>query len=187
MDVLLEVTVLFTLVLALSFLIERLLEILKAIYDLLDSRFHFYRFWTRMTYRVRDRLERRLRIFEYVEPKEAAIVLNRFQEMILNERQEYTDTVPILSGDLVRAFSIKVVSKVIAILLGIGLAFWIRIDLLSIWQESAGDSFKWVSNIISPGFRIALSGAVMGLGSGPVHKILTTLEKKKQQQKEKGE
>jgi len=187
MDVLLEVTVLFTLVLALSFLIERLLEILKLIYDLLDSRLHLYHFWTGVTIKVKDRLERRLRIFEYVEPRNMALVLNRFKEMILNEQEKYTATVPILSGDLVRGFSIKVVSKFLAIILGISLAFWIKIDLLSIWQDSAGDIYKWVNNIISPNIRVALSGVVVGLGSGPVHKILTTMEKKRKQRKLKGE
>ena len=46
MEALSETTVLFTLALTLSMIVERVLEIVKCTLDLLDSRFDWYRFWT---------------------------------------------------------------------------------------------------------------------------------------------
>ena len=187
MNVILEVTVLLTQVLALSFLIERLLEILKAIYDLLDSRLDWYRFWTIRTYKVRNKLANKIKIVEYVSEKNLASILNKFQEKLLNETENYSGTVPVLSGDLVRTVSIKSWSKIISIVLGIGLAFWMQIDLIKTWQEAMSDSSLWIIQIKSLNLRIVISGFIIGLGSNPLHKFVTTIEKKSKKKREKQE
>ncbi|MBL7095427.1 hypothetical protein ISS22_15855 [candidate division KSB1 bacterium] len=185
MNVILEVTVLLTLVLALSFLIERLMEILKAIYDLLDSRLDWYKFWTIRTYKVRDKLAHKLKIVEYVSEKNLASILNKFGEKLLNNTNEYSGTVPVLSGDLVRTVSVKSTSKIISLILGIGIAFWMNVDLLKIWQEASGDTSLWLNQITTPGLRIGISGVIIGLGSNPLHKFVTTIEKKSKKKREK--
>lgn len=183
MDVLLDVTVLFTLVLALSMLIERLLEILKALYDLLDSRLDWYKFWNRRTEKLQHRLERKMQIFQYVKPALAASVLNRFTEVVIGKDEGIMSPVPMLSGDLVRGLTVKIVSKIIAIGVGIGLAFWMQIDLLQIWSEAARGS-RWTLEINSQAVRIILTGMVMGLGSSPVHKFITAIEKQQKKRKQ---
>jgi hypothetical protein len=180
MEVLLHVTVLFTLVLALSMLIERFLEVFKALYDLVDSRWDFYKFWNRRTENLQHRLERKLRIFQYVKPSQAASVLDRFKEVVIGKDDGVSSPVPVLSGNMVRGFWVKIVSKFIAIGFGIGLAFWMKIDLLEIWSEAAKGS-RWVIEIDSEAVRIVLTGIVMGLGSSPVHKIITAMEKRRKQ------
>lgn len=186
MEVVLKVTVLFTLVLALSFLIERFLELLKAIFDKIDSHYDWHIKWTKWSEKVRDKIEHKLRIFEYVKPKDAAKVLNRVREFLIKDSNGNTGAVPVLSGNLLRAVYIKVAGKIIGILAGIGLAFWMGIDLICIWQESSGGSLFWDLNISSEFWRIFLSGVIMGLGSGPVHKIITTIEKKQKDKEQKG-
>lgn len=186
MEVLSKVTVLFTLVLALSLLIERFLEVLKALYDLLDSRRDWYNLWTRQTTRIRDRVEKRMRIFEYVKPEVLKSVLKRIREMLLSEQGDYSGTVPVLSGDLVRAFYVRLSSKIVGIGVGIGLAFWMGIDLVTVWKEAAGESSRWAINISSENLRVAISGIVLGLGSSPVHKIITTIERMRERTRKKG-
>lgn len=186
MDTILKVSVLFAQVLALSFLVERFLEILKATYDLLDSRRHWYKFWERKTKKLSVLLEKKLHVFEYVDPKYMAAALDRFRSKLLTEQDGFSGTVPVLSGDLVRAAYIRLWSKVIGMILGIGLAFWMKIDLVTIWYQAAGSQF-WVPNIIkSPNVCIVGSGIIMGLGSNPVHKIITTIERKQQEKEQKG-
>jgi len=185
MNVILEVTVLLTLILALSFLIERLLEILKAIYDLLDSRNDWYKFWTIRTYKVRDKLAHKLKIVEYVSAKNLTSTLNKFQEKLLNNSQKYAGTIPTLSGDLVRTVSIKSTSKIISLILGIGIAFWMNVDFLKIWQHASGDSTLWIEQITTPGLRVGISGVIIGLGSSPLHKLVTTIEKKSEKRRKK--
>ena len=185
MNVLLEITVLFTLAIALSFLIERLLEILKAGFDLIDSRLDMYKFWTKKTYKIRNTLENKLRVFEYVGHKNSATVLNKFSEKLMNETGNYSGKVPILSGNLVRAVTIKSWSKIIGIGIGIGLAFWMKVDLINIWQNAMSDKSYWILNIESSGWRTAISGVIIGLGSSPVHKVVSTIEKQRKEQQEK--
>ena len=186
METLLNVTVLFALVLALSLLIERLLEILKAIYSLADSRLNWYIFWTRKTQRLKDRLEKRLRIFTFTDPEDVASVFHRFREMLMSQNMGYSGTVPILCGDLVRMAYIKTVCKCIAMGLGVGLALWLKIDLMAIWQNASQEPSKWQITLTSPTLRMIFSGIAIGLGSGPVHKIITVIERKKEKQAAKG-
>lgn len=185
MEVLLTVTVLFALVLALSFVIERFLEILKAIYDLFDSKYDFHKYYTKRTTKVRDKLERKLRIFEYVKPKQAEMVLNRFREYMLKETEKVASKTPVLAGDLVRSVYVKVIGKLVGIGIGIWLAFWMNIDLIAVWRESSSEA-AWIEEITSADIRHIISGIIMGLGAGPVHKIITSMEKRRERRVQKG-
>jgi len=185
MEVILLVTVLFTLVLALAFLIERLLEVLKAIYDLLDSRLDWHQYWTRKTEKICKKLEQNLKIFEYAKPKQIAVVLQRFRKFVLKKEDGYDGTFPVLSGDLVRAVSVTFISKAFAVLLGIGFAFWMELDLIKVWQEGSGEAV-WDIKIDSEALRFAVTGIIMGLGSGPVHKFIRVIEKKRKLRQQEG-
>jgi hypothetical protein len=177
MEVLSQTTVLFTLVLASSLLIERFMEFIKHLYDMLDSRLNWHRFWTNKTYRLKDRLENRLNIFEHVKPEAAASVLKRFEGMIMNDQGLYRGKVPVLSGDLVRASTLKVIFKIMAFGLGIALAFSFNLDLLKIVQEDILKKPEYYIN--SETIRKILTGITIGLGSEPVHKIIRKIEEKR--------
>jgi hypothetical protein len=186
MEVLTKVTVIFTLALALSLLIERFMEVIKSLYDLLDSRNDWYKCWDEKTGRLRDKFEKRLKVFEYVDTEIAARILHRVRGMLLKEQDQNLSNAPILSGDLVRRFYIKIILKLVGIATGIGLAFWFNIDLLKIWQDAAVDSSLLKINLHSEPVRVALTGIALGLGSGPVHKVITTIERRREKQKQKG-
>lgn len=175
-DVVLVVSVAFAVVLALALIVERVLEILKVIFDLIDARVDLHDFWTRRAHKLRDRLEGELRIFEYVPPERAANVLRRFREMLLNEQSGYSGKVPVLAGDLVRAVFIRGGLKLVGIALGIGLVFWVEIDLVRLWQGSTAPPTWWT---------LTLSGLAVGLGSGPLHKIIRAIEKARERREEK--
>jgi hypothetical protein len=187
MDIVLETTVLFALALAASLLIERMLELLKSIYDMLDSRLDWYHYWSRKAVKARDTLEKKLRIFEYADPRFVQNILHRFRSVFLNRQAGYSGIVPVISGDLIRALWVKSISKIVGVGLGVGLAFWLKIDLLKVWNESA-DSAWWIINIGSEnsGIRFAITGAILGLGSSPVHKLITTIERQREQKATKG-
>ncbi len=169
--VLAQATLVFLLALALALVIERILEILKAAWDLLDSRADLYRFWTKRAQRARDYLERRLRIFEYVDEKKAASLLDRFSEMMLGPQHGFDGQVPVISGNLVRAVWVRLAAKLLGMAIGVALAFLLDLNLL-----------RWLSDRTPlPGpAGIALTGALLGLGSGPVHKVITEIEKRRQ-------
>ena len=188
MDSLLAVTARFAFVLALALLLERTMEVLKSSYDLLDSRLDLNNFWTTRAYRMRGRLEKKLRRSEHARPKYAAGILRRFSEMLLNGQGGYAGSVPVLSGDLVRAGAVRVGLKIVAIASGIALAFAYGIDLVVLWNSShatTGEPSSFAKVLNSQGMHYVLSGTAIGLGSGPVHKVITTIEKKRRRQREK--
>ncbi len=168
-----EVTVLFTLTLALSLVIERILEILKAGYDLADSRLDWYHAWTRRAEKLRDFVERRLRLSQYVSVERLKPILDQFSDRLLNGQGTYPGTLPVISGDLVRAAWVRIGAKLLAVVLGIGLAYLCQVDLLSIWQHPEA------KELIYQPRQAWLSGVAIGLGSGVVHKLITTLERKR--------
>lgn len=186
MDGLLNVTVIFALALALALLVERLLEILMAVFNLLDSRFDWHRFWTRRTLRLKTILEKRLNMFEYVSPEQAAGVLQKARKLLLNSQEGAAGSVPVLSGDLVRAASVKVIFKFIGVAVGIGLALWLRVDLVQIWQAASEPGSRMSHAVESPLYRTILTGIMIGLGAGPMHKIITTMEKRRADREQKG-
>jgi hypothetical protein len=189
-----KATMLFTLVFALSLVIERFLEVLKSAYDMLDSKYDWYKAWSRRAYRIRDFLERRLRIFEFVGPDQARTFIARFSEMlVVPPTGENAGAVPVISGDLVRAVYVKVACKVIAIAIGIPLAFGLHLDIFTLLRQvTAGPgtcmlkALDSVCNVpIGPTLATLATGVTIGLGSGPVHKIITTIEKKRDDRERK--
>lgn len=185
-DALLDTTVLFAVVLAFSLLIERFLEIVKCVYDLLDSRNDWHHFWTNRAHVLRDRLERKLGVFEYVDPKYAAPALQRFSELLLGKADGYDGTVPTISGDAVRMLSVKLVSKLLGIAIGVAIAFKLRLDIVTLWSPKpppVGASVLEAA-LGSEVFRLVLTGAVMGFGSTLVHKVITAIEDSRRQRGE---
>lgn len=182
MEVLEQSTVVFTLALALALVIERAVEIAKAAYDLFDSRGDWYRYWTRRAETLRERLESRLNALGWIDRKSAARILNRFNEMLLDEADGHDGTVPVLSGDLVRRVHVRLGAKALGIGLGIVAAWLIRLDLLA-WAGAAPDR-SLLPSPSTPG--IIVTGVLLGLGSGIVHKAITEIEKKRQRKAEEG-
>jgi hypothetical protein len=180
-DALSDLTVMFAFALALALLVERLLEVLKSLYDVLDSRLNWYHFWSRRTRVLRDQVERRLRVFEYVNPDAARPVLNRVYQLLLNNQAGYTGgeggggTALVLSGDLVRAAGVRVACKLVGMAVGVGLALWLKIDFVQLWQPPGGIPYLWAS----PELCTVASGMAIGLGAGPVHKIIVAIEKQR--------
>lgn len=178
MEGLTRATALFTLVLALSFVVERLLELLKTVYDVLDSRLDWHRFWTRRAILLRDRLVNQLHILEYASPRQIASALARFSGALLGEQSGSNAAVPVISGDLVRVLGIKLGARLLAIVVGVGLAILFSIDMVDVVAKLV-DQKGSVKGELPAGLRIFITGVFLGLGSGPVHKFIVLIERRR--------
>ena len=169
------ITVLFAAILAFTLLIERAIEVLKAVFDLVDSYFDFADYWTRKTRQTQRYMQRQLRVFEYVDARRASAIFNRFHDLLLGPSAGYHGTVPMLCGDLMRAVYVKIGCKIVGLTLGIGIAFSLDFDLLA-----AAARGQDLGSIVPSTKGMLLTGIAMGLGSGPMHKLIRVVEKKRE-------
>ena len=174
-----RVTVLLALILAFSFVIERILELLKAAFDLADGRLNLHERWTKRARRTQKYMESRLRILQYVDERAAAAILSRFSEMLLGPKDGHTGIVPVLCGDLVRVVWVRAALKTIGCAIGIWFAFSFNLDLLAL-TGVAPDGAVPAPSVTG---RI-LTGIAIGLGSGIVHKLITAVERKQRRNAE---
>jgi len=182
MEALSAMTVNFAFILALALLIERTLEIVKAVLDLLDSTNDWHRIWTRGAQRLKEVLEKRLRANAYLTPAKGAIALRRFSELLLNG-QGYAGTLPVISGDLLRNLSFKVGMKALGVCLGIWAAFYFELDMLKQWGEigyfDLNAPYALERFLARDAVHYVVTGTAAGLGAAPLHMLIVALERKK--------
>lgn len=171
------VTLVFTLALALALLVERFLEVLKAVYDMLESRLDWHRFWTGRAKALATKLDRKVRTLTFVKPAHVDAVLQRVSERLTGETTVGAGGVPVVDGNLVRAAGLRLALKLIAIAGGIGLAFWLEVNLVTYWTETGA------AGPTAPGWQVAATGVIIGLGSGPVHKVIRAIEERQKRRR----
>jgi len=159
----------------LSLVIERLLEILKSLYDVLEGKYDGYKFWNAKAESLQRRFEALL-TSESVQNLSSRLGYDRLKL----EEIAYAKGVTI-SVSVLRTNGIKYAAKCIGIAMGILIALFLDIDLfhlvdVSMYGETASVSrFSILANIVT--------GVAMGLGSGPIHKFVSALEKAKKGRK----
>lgn len=169
--------VFFAMVLALSLLIERFLEMTKVLFDYLDFRMGWDRYWSRSADNLHKKLKNIVGRILKARPELQEKVLKRYRGKTLGKSGGYEGSIVIVSGDMIRVVFTRSFMKIIAIAIGIYLAFIFKIDLLSFVNKT--------QDVANEPIRIIISGIAIGLGSGPIHKIITTIERARKKQKEK--
>lgn len=168
-----------------ALVIERIMEIAMCIYDYVESKRDWGTFWNRQAVNIRERLQNRLEkakaskagkeIFEYL----AARYVN-------NDHPGYAGA-PVISADTVRAFAVKGISKIVAAILGIGIAFYLDINVFTLiakWTDTSSAVSLGLFQVHIPDWLgYLLTGIMMGLGSGPMHKFIVALERSRQNRK----
>ena len=98
-------------------------------------------------------------------------------ELLLNNQGGYSGTALVLSGDLVRAAGVRLACKVVGMVVGVGVAVWLDIDFVRLWTPPAPiphAPWEWAKGLPT----LVASGVAIGLGAGPVHKIITAIERR---------
>ncbi|MBU2037707.1 MAG: hypothetical protein KKH95_01090, partial [Gammaproteobacteria bacterium] len=112
-----------------SLLLERLLEILKALHDFFEVRLGYQSYWNRTAQRLSEQLDG-LRQAGRVQA-EVSKAVNDYL------RTDYPglEGVEALSAATLRSLTIKAVSKILAIILGILLALLLGINLFALIEQ----------------------------------------------------
>ena len=159
-------------VLFISLIIERLLEILKSVFDYMEVKYGWHQFWNNKAIRLQTQLDELLNS-ENVKTLPARFGFERLQIKELAYNNSAT-----ISVDKVRTYAIKYATKVCGVVLGIIIALTAEIDLFNLIDGM-------LNNLDSKPhlFTQICTGVAMGLGSGPVHKVITAMEKARNKRK----
>ena len=174
--------------LLISLIVERLLEIISGLYRLHEVKNNGYRYWNSKAEKLQRRLQQ-LRLGD--EDKESisgraqaarSRIIGSFLSRFKVEEGPYSE-VESISAEKIRKYSVKFAAKIIGVIIGVAIALLADIDI-----------FKLIDLMLNPGATLeygrlaeflhkVATGIAMGLGSGPLHKIILALEKAKKKRK----
>ena len=180
MEALTQPTVFFAMVLALALLTERFIEVVKVFFDWLDYQCGFDTFWSRKAQDLQGKLRDRLGFVGRISPDLQNKIIGCYRDRTLNDTGNYQGRTIVISGDLIRVVFTRAVAKVLGLLFGVVLAWLFQIDLFAYVNANAE-----IAQASSRHFnlQIFISGLGIGLGAGPVHKIITTIERARERRK----
>lgn len=186
MEVVEQVTVFFVMVLALALLTERFVEMVKVFFDYLDYRLGWDSFWSKRAARLHLKLKDKLGFMQRVKPELQDKTLERYMDRTLNQSGAYQGKTILIAGDLLRVIFIRVAAKCIGICFGIWLAYRLQIDLFAYINNSTDTAPLNADAANRFDMKIFASGFAIGLGAGPVHKIITSIERARKKKTAKG-
>lgn len=163
------------LAIVLSLGIERLLELLRAIEDYREARSGTVNRWQRMAEKLRDRIEVRLELAKGGGQTTFQRVLT-LAARYFSPAPAGSDGLIAIASDQIRTLTIQLLCKLYAVLLGIALAYAFRLDLFALVNATIhhSDGYRidlpvWLGTL--------LSGIAVGFGAGPLHKLISALER----------
>lgn len=172
---------LMTLAMILAIAIERLLEIIRSVRDFVEARNPVFQDrWYARAEKLRGYIEKRLDNAKGGSHGAFNAVLTIVARQ-LSVNPDGQDGGPLaISVDKVRSASIRLRYKTLAVALGITFAFLFRIDLVELVRISTDQMTtdpKALQDICATVPGMIITGVAMGFGSGPVHSLITTMEK----------
>jgi hypothetical protein len=176
-DVLTLPVVMLGLAILLALLIERLLEVARSIADYYEVRYGDTRKWTRKAEQIRSNIELRLDTAKAGDQQEFSVVMGLLTWYVHRSTPDEHGAF-VISADKIRKLTLRVRYKAYAVVLGIACAWLLDIDVVELVkaaQTLAGNLSAEVR--YEPHWHgVLMAGIAMGLGAGPMHKIITALE-----------
>lgn len=166
--------VLLALAMFLAIGIERLLELIRAAGDYREARGGPGEIekWKKRAEGLRDRIEVRL---NNAGSGTLQLVLSIVCRNLGPASPESGGLIAV-SVEQVRTMSIRLQYKLLAIALGILFAFFFKLDIFALVNEELQTQPSTAAVVLHPWLGMIVSGVAMGLGAGPVHKLITALE-----------
>jgi len=158
-----------------ALIIDKILLILRSIFMFQDYHLKWYIYWTKKAYYLRYKFEKILHQFYDVDPRMTPSIFFYHRNKFLQSQRNYTGTIPILSGDLVRFATLKSYEMIISIILGVFFAYAFKVDLLKIWEKTVLQFSGWnIDHDIWLCYLI--SGIILGIGAAVLRSFRTTIE-----------
>lgn len=182
--------VLLAAVLFYTLLIERLMELIKAVYDYVEYALGWRDYWNRAALRLVHTLD------EQRQGNRVQSEVSKAVNDYLSQDYPGLEGVEALSAEQLRTLALRGAIKIAAVLVGLAVAMGMDInifDLLRDLNQSVSDfngddasrvNVYFSSDRVPEWLGVCLTGIAMGLGSDPLHRVITRLEKSRKQRKE---
>ncbi|MEZ4702000.1 MAG: hypothetical protein R2834_16830 [Rhodothermales bacterium] len=188
MDILLLLTFLYLMLLLLALLVERIMELLHAVFNYVEWKFHFERIWNRRARRLLTRYDSKAKsnILSH------ALIITQLGRMVKqytpSEEGVYPGNVIIISGKAVRQVLVSALSRVVATGVAFVLCAASGINLFTVIDLALGASAQTIPfyrAIDGQTLQLAITAVLIGLGSEPVHHVINNIERRRELNVEK--
>jgi hypothetical protein len=171
--------VLLTAAMFFALVIERILEVGMCVFNYIEAKVDLSEFWKQRAEKIQERLYNRYEKTKNNKMEKA--VYDYLAWNYISSTQPGYEGAQVISANTVRTFVVKGVNKTVGILLGIAVAFGLNINVFSLIVQWIGgpDNLRFgMFEIHLPNWlQYTVTGIIMGLGSTPMHKLITALEK----------
>lgn len=174
--------------LLLALFIERLIEIIKALYDVFEVQTGRYQHWNELARRIANQLYSRINN-KTTDSKYEDFHLKLVSQYLFSEDPNYKGSL-LVSTDRVRTIFMKYLTKLVAVFVGVVFAFVTDVNVFVLVREATPASEQLPTVLangwLSGGVGLFITGIMMGLGAGPMHKFIVALERARKKRKSTG-
>ncbi len=178
-EVITAVTYIFFVALVVALFVERLMEIVVAVYKYLEFRLKWASFWNRLAELLALRLQALEQYFQSTAPAMGSLVQQFFRRFI--QEAAYPGAPWKVSAPLVRRGGIRAAVRFLAFGVSLGMVVYLKLDLVALVVD--------VVNLLYPLTRYldfltratwvhyVLTAAVISMGAEPLHTLIVRFER----------
>ncbi len=176
METILTITYLYMLVLLMALLIERVMEVIMTIWNVVEVRVQAHHFWNKRTEKLMQRFAAQVET-KRTKHKLHALGLSRRIRQYTDIEQEIRPGQTIeFSSEAVRYASVRTFAFFVTSAMGIGLCMLADVNLIAIIKQALAPQSIPVLDALGEPLQPLVSGLVIGLGAEPVHRVIKGLE-----------
>ena len=179
METILNITYLYLLVLLLALLVERVMEVIMVIWELVEQRSGGHKFWNKRTHKLKNQLARSVET-RMKERKLSTLTIRRRVRQYTNAQSGfYPGKTIVFSSKRVRKSFVRMIVFFVTSGLGMLVCFLAGINLIEIVKEALAPQTFSIFDAIGRNLQMIISGLIVGLGAEPVHRLIKRLEEAK--------
>ena len=176
METILNLTYLYLLVILLALLVERIMEVIMAIWNLCELKFNGFRFWNRRARKLQDKFASRLLSRLSSKGLAGFSIRKRVRHYANIDQEVGLGKTIVFSSRAVRHVFVRTFAIIVTSAIGVVLCNVASINLIALIKASLEPNAIPLIDVLGPRIQLIISGLIVGLGAEPVHRLIKGLE-----------
>ena len=178
-----ELTKMYLLVMLLALTVERIMEVFSSVWSFIEWKAKMYVFWNNKAKKLKRKFERKAKSQILLRKFNLDQLIQQISYATKAAKERHSGKLTIISAEMIRQTSIAAVSRVVASILGVIFCAATNVNLIAIFEDAIPIAGLKLTNW-PLWIQLTISGIVIGLGSEPVHSLVTSLDKRREGRKE---